>query len=218
MQSPLSPVAPALRRWLQRTGSLSAHLQALGRRFEVQRLGQAVRPLLPGEARSLGLAPGTRCVVREVVLRVDGRPLVYARSVAPARALQGPWRSLGSLGTRPLAQLLFDTPAVRRSPLQAEHLAPGSVWQQHVRRAWQLATGEDWPSPGAWARHSVFTKAGVPLRVTEVFHPALHRSPCPPAAGRPAQTTRTASRGSPSTAASSKSPRSTAATPSGVPV
>ena len=79
-----------LRRWLRRTGSLSAHLQTLGARFQVQRLSQGVASLLPGEARSLGVAAGTRCVVREVVLRVDGKPLVFARSVAPAKSLRGP--------------------------------------------------------------------------------------------------------------------------------
>lgn len=203
---------PALRRWLRRPGSLSAHLQTLGRRFEVQRLSQRVRPLLADEARSMGLPPATRCLVREVVLRVDGQPLVYARSVAPARALRGPWRSLAGLGSRPLAQLLFDTPAVTRSPLVAKRWVASSEWSRHLARGWQKATGEPWPSSHAWARHSVFRKAGVPLRVTEVLAPALHRRPCPP------QIRRTDRGGRPSTCACSRSPRSTAPTPSGVPV
>jgi chorismate--pyruvate lyase len=172
------PVEPALRRWLRRPGSLSAHVQALGTHFEVQRLSQRVARLLPGEARSMGLAPGTRCVVREVVLRVDGRPLVLGRSVAPARALNGPWRSLGSLGTRPLAQLLFDTPQVSRSPLVAMRLTPSSPWQRRLQRCWREGTGEPWPRAAAWGRYSVFHKNGAPLRVAEVFTPAMHGAPC----------------------------------------
>lgn len=231
------PVAPALRRWLRRPGSLSAHVQALGERFEVQRLSQRVARLLPGEARSLGLPPGTRCVVREVVLRVDGQPVVLGRSVAPARALNGPWRSLGSLGTRPLAQLLFDTPQVTRSPLVAMRLAPKGQWRQRLEQCWSQATGSPWPEAAAWARYSIFRKNGAPLRVTEVFSPAMHAAPCPavirpehvrararlgPAnrgtAPAPVQAMRTDSTGKPSTSASSTSPAATAATPSGVPV
>jgi chorismate--pyruvate lyase len=230
------PVAPTLRRWLRRPGSLSAHVQALGERFEVQRLSQRVARLLPGEARSLGLAPGTRCVVREVVLRVDGRPVVLGRSVAPARSLNGPWRSLGSLGTRPLAQLLFDTPQVTRSPLVPMRLAGAGRWQQRLDRCWQLATGAPWPEPAAWGRYSIFRKNGAPLRVTEVFAPAMHGASCPaiirpehvrararlgspkPAVTAAIQAMRTDSGGRPSTSASSTSPATTAATPSGVPV
>ena len=207
-------IGPHLRRWLRRTGSLSAHLQTLGTRFEVQRLHQGVAPMLPGEAESLGVPPGTRCLVREVVLRVDGQPLVYARSVAPAGSLRGPWRSLAGLGCRPLAQLLFDAPSVRRSPLQPLHLRASQDWLRHLRERWQCATGAPWPQPAAWGRHSVFRKAGVPLRVTEVFAPALHAVP-PPRGGH---TRRNASPGSPSTRASSRSPASTLPTPSGVPV
>ncbi|MEW6705327.1 MAG: chorismate lyase [Pseudomonadota bacterium] len=166
-----------LRRWLRRTGSLSAHLQTLGTRFEVQRLSQRVAPLLPGEARSLGLAAGTRCLVREVVLRVDGQPLVYARSVAPASALRGPWRSLGGLGTRPLAQLLFDTRQVSRSALRTLRIAPSGPWACKLKAGWQRGARQPWPARTAWGRYSVFHKAGMPLRVTEVFNPVMQSKP-----------------------------------------
>ena len=201
----------ALRRWLRRTGSLSAHLQTLGARFEVQRLSQGVAPLLPGEARSLRLPAATRCIVREVVLRVDGQPLVWARSVAPAHALRGPWRSMGNLGSRPLAQLLFDTSSVSRSRLQPLRIGARGAWRAALGAGWQGACGVPWPEAAAWGRYSVFRKAGAPLRVSEVFAPAMRALPCP-------QTMRTASLGSPSTSASSRSPRTTAATPSGVPL
>lgn len=213
------PVSAALRRWLRRRGSLSAHVHTLGERFEVQRLSQRVAPLLPGEARSMGVPENTRCVVRIVVLRVDGRPLVFARSVTPASALHGPWRSLGGLGTRPLAQLLFDTYQVSRGPLHAQRIGANGAWRRQVEQGWLAATGHAWDSPTAWGRYSVFFKAGVPLRVTEIFTPGMAHAPCPPVRRlQRAQTTRTANRGKPSTSASSKSPRATAATPSGVPV
>lgn len=211
-----NPVAAELRRWLRRRGSLSAHVHTLGHHFEVQRLSQRVAPLLPGEARSMGLPPNTRCVVREVVLRVDGRPLVFARSVTPASALHGPWRSLGALGTRPLAQLLFDTYQVTRGPLLTQHIGTKGDWRTALEQGWRAATGSAWRAATAWGRYSIFYKAGVPLRVTEVFIPEMREARCPPL--RRLQTTRTDKRGKPSTSASSRSPRDTAATPSGVPV
>jgi chorismate--pyruvate lyase len=197
-----------LRRWLRRTGSLSAQLQSLGSRFEVQRMSQAVARLLPGEARSLGMPPGTRCLVREVVLRVDGEPLVFARSVAPSKSVRGPWRSLVALGSRPLAQLLFNTPRVTRGPLMVLRAPAHGKWQRAIERGWQRAGGQRWPATTARGRYSVFRKNGAPLRVTEFFVPGL---PAP-------QTMRSLKRGKPSTSASSRSPATTAATPSGVPL
>lgn len=201
----------ALQRWQRRGGSLSAHLQSLGHRFQVQRLSQAVAPLLDGEAASLQVPEGTRCVVREVVLRLDGQPLVWARSVAPSAALRGPWRSLAGLGTRPLAQLLFDSPNVVRGPLHPFAIAPAGRWRAALEAGWRKATGDPWAGARAHGRWSVFCKAGTPLRVTEVFAPAMQAMRCP-------QTMRIESGGRPDTSASSKSPLSTAATPSGVPV
>lgn len=162
-----------LRRWLRLGGSLSAHLQSLGARFEVQRLSQRVDRLLPGERQSLGVRHGTRCVVREVVLRVDGRPLVFARSVAQARTLNGPWRSLGGLGSQPLAQLLFDAPQVSRSVLCRLRLPGAGPWGRLLADRWRVATGHAWREPVAWGRHSVFCKAGMALRVTEIFAPEM---------------------------------------------
>lgn len=159
----------ALRRWQCASGSLSARLAALGQRFEVQRLSQHVQPLLPGEAADLRLPPGTRALVREVVLRVDGVPLVWARSVVAARATRGPWRALVGLGTRPLAELLFSDPAVSRSPLRAERWARSGPWHRRAGAAWQQACGQDWPAPVLQARSSVFWRQGVPLRVFEAF-------------------------------------------------
>lgn len=163
----------ALQAWQRAPGSLSARLARLGQRFEVQRLCQRVQPLLPGEAADLHLPPGTRALVREVVLRVDGVPLVWARSVVAARATRGPWRALVGLGTRPLAELLFADPAVHRSPLRAERWGRGGVWHHRANAAWQRACGQGWPSACVQARSSVFWCQGVPLRVFEAFHPSL---------------------------------------------
>ncbi|WP_157267505.1 chorismate--pyruvate lyase family protein [Azohydromonas aeria] len=160
----------ALRRWQRAPGSLTARLKALGERFEVRTLRQRVAPLLPEERCVLGAG---RHLVREVVLCVDGVPLVWARSVAPARTLRGPWRALAGLGTRPLGQLLFDDARVARSALVPHHWHRGHPGHGRVRRDWLTVTGADWPAAVVAGRSSVFKRRGAKLRVFEAFAPEL---------------------------------------------
>ena len=165
----------ALGRWQRAPGSLTGRLKRLGERFEVQTLRQRVAPLLREERRELGAG---RHLVREVILRVDGQPLVWARSVAPARSLCGPWRALAGLGSRPLGQLLFDDPRVARSPLRAHRWCRGGVGHGRVRRDWLQSTGADWRGAVVLGRSSVFVRHGVKLRVFEAFGAELKRTPC----------------------------------------
>jgi chorismate--pyruvate lyase len=163
-------VSLALRRWQRAPGSLTARLQLLGERFEVLTLRQRVAPLLAEEKRVLG--PG-RYLVREVILKVDGVALVWARSVAPARSLAGPWRALAGLGTRPLGQLLFDDARVARSPLLPHRLGRGDPGHRRIACDWLKATGAPWPAGVAHGRSSVFERRGARLRVFEAFAPGL---------------------------------------------
>lgn len=166
----------ALRRWQRAPGSLTVRLKALGDRFEVLTLRQRVAPLLAEERRVLG--PG-RHLVREVILQVDGVPLVWARSAAPARALAGPWRALVGLGTRPLGQLLFDDPRVVRTPLQPHRWCRGGPGHRRIAHDWLQATGVLWPAAVAQGRSSVFERRGAKLRVFEAFAPGLSAAPGP---------------------------------------
>lgn len=168
------PASPQLAAWLTAPGSLTQRLRRTGQRLEVVRLAQGSAPLLPGEARDLG-ARGTppRAHVREVLLVVDGQPLVWARSVASAGSVNGPWRSLKGLGSRPLAELLFGSLQVGRSPLHARRLTPGSPWQRHLARQCRHAAPDLAAARGVWARWSVFCKGGQRLRVLEAFLPAV---------------------------------------------
>ncbi|MCR5864959.1 chorismate lyase [Aquincola sp. J276] len=163
----------SVRRWQRAPGSLTQRLFAWGGEVRVQRLLQAVAPLLPGEASDLGVPPGTRCLVREVVLHVGDAPVVWARSVAPHSALHGPWKALVGLGQRPLAALLFVDRSVRRTPLVAEWHGRGSPWHQRASDAWQQVAGGRWPGPVVAGRSSVFSRGEAPLRVFEAFVPGI---------------------------------------------
>jgi len=164
-----------LRQWLQATGSLSARLAATGQTFSVQVLAQGRQPLNADEARALDLAGQRIGYAREVLLRVDGRPLVFARSVTAHADSVGAWRSVRGLGSRPLADVLFKRPDIARAPLAYRQLQRQSPLQRHVARSWQLATGASLGQRALPARRSVFTRHGATLLVMEVFAaPASH--------------------------------------------
>lgn len=102
-------------------------------------------------------------IIREVLLNNAETPLVFAHSVVARRDLNGVWRGLSQLGTRPLAEMLFHDPSVTRLPMEYKKLD-----RRHplFRRARDIVPFE---ANEIWARRSVFLKTGRPLLVTEVF-------------------------------------------------
>ncbi len=160
----------SLRAWLRAPGSLSQRLARHGR-FEVEVLRQATAKLRAPERRQLGHPRRGCTLVREVLLKVDGKPLVWARSSLHKTGLAGPWKALKGLGTKPLATLLYADPRVSRSLLQPRKLAVQGHTRRQMARQWQRATGEAAPRAMLWSRHSVFHRQGALLRVMELFHP-----------------------------------------------
>ena len=164
-----TPRRGGLRRWLQASGSLSARLAATGERFSVQVLAQGRQALSVDESRALGLAGRRSGYAREVLLRVDGQPMVFARSVTAHAASVGAWRSVRGLGSRPLADVLFKRSGISRAPLAYNQLQRQSRLQRHVASSWQAATGKPLVTQTLSARRSVFTRHGAALLVMEVF-------------------------------------------------
>jgi chorismate--pyruvate lyase len=116
---------------------------------------------------STGRSAARLVLVREVLLHADGRAVVMAHSVVARRDVEGPWRSLAGLGTRPLAAVLFADPRVRRSAFEYARIdRRHALW----KRACRLLGRE---LPVMRARRSVFRRNGRPLMVTELFLPAL---------------------------------------------
>ena len=152
-----------LGRWLAATGSLSARLAACGDVFSVQVLRQGRLPLTEDEARALGVAGGRTGYVREVLLKVDGHTVVFARSVTAHAHSLGAWRSVRGLGTRPLADVLFKCSGIIRQPMQYRQFKPNTALPRWVQR---LCPGVPASLP---ARRSVFLRQQAPLLVMEVF-------------------------------------------------
>jgi chorismate--pyruvate lyase len=157
-----------LRHWLTARGSLSERLRdGCNAGFRVQCLNQGLRPAWPDEREVLHLAAHERTLVREVLLYCGATPVVFARSLAAARHLDGPWRSLRGLGSRPLATMLFADPRIARGALQFCRLDARKPLQHRAAMAVPAMAAE------LWARRSVFCCDRAPLLVTEVFLPGV---------------------------------------------
>lgn len=150
--APPAPVTP----WLHDGGSLTRRLQALGR-FRVVPQRQHYRRPRAEEARLLRLGARRVALVREVLLTLDGDPVVFARSVLPVQAIRRQNRVLGHMARRSLGAELFKAPRAVRE----------QVWGARVQLPSTLA------ATPCWGRQSRFIKRGKRLLVSEIFLPAL---------------------------------------------
>lgn len=176
--------SPHLRNWLLDDGSLTARLQGQGR-FSLERLSQGLAIPLVDEVQPLGIASGKRARIREVVLRVDSEPRVFAHTVLP-RMPRGPvTRWLARLGARSLGSMLFSHPGFWRAPLACRALDARHPLHRLAIEALQLPA-----DTRLWARRSCFGFGNQRILVTEVFSPRL-------CASAPASVTKTPQRRSP---------------------
>lgn len=154
--------------WIFEQGSLTRRLQErYGESFRVNLLSQSWERPFAEEARQLKLGPGRQAIVREVALEANDQPLIYARSVIPARTLQGADRRLAHLGNRPLGHILFSDPRLHRIELELARTGPAS-WQPG------LLPITDSGAAACWGRRSLYSLGGRhTLLVAEFFLPAL---------------------------------------------
>ncbi len=154
--------------WLLDSGSLTQRLRqvCLGQ-FRVRVLWQGWNRPSYDEARVLGVRLDARVWIREVQLLGNEQPWVFARTLIPAQTLSGCGRRLTQLGTRPLGEVLFADPGVRRGPVEVARIVFG---QRLHQRAF---TGLVESSDTLWGRRSVFWIADRPLLVCEIFLPDL---------------------------------------------
>jgi chorismate--pyruvate lyase len=168
----------AMRDWLTTPGSLTARLIAHSHHFRVQKLRQAVNACLADEAHAIGLARSRRVWEREVLLRCDGRPVVYGHTVVPMSASASDWPLFSALGERSLGTTLFCDPRVTRGELEFARLRPGHPLLARVH----AALGRDGSARDTWggptdttyfARRCVYRRRQGLLLVTEVFLPEV---------------------------------------------
>lgn len=155
---------PRLRDWLLDSGSLTARLRRKSQgRFQVRVLRQSWGLPRLSERRLLDMADREWGLVREVLLCGAGEPWVFARSVMPARSLEGDLRRLRQLDSRPLGHLLFSYPSMERGQYQLCRM-PAAM----LPAVAQAQSGD-----ALWGRRSRFELAGRGIMVSEIFLPAF---------------------------------------------
>lgn len=159
----------ALRTWLTGGGSLTARLQMRCAHFRVQRLHQSQSSSLPDEFAEIKLTRASRVWEREVLLRCDGAPVVFAHTVVPLTANASDWPLFSALGERSLGTTLFGDPQVRRNELQFARIRSGHPLMRRVRRA----SGIELTEPTLYARRCLYRRQRGLLLVTEIFLPAI---------------------------------------------
>ncbi|OYY60190.1 MAG: chorismate--pyruvate lyase [Hydrogenophilales bacterium 28-61-11] len=156
-----------LRKGLSDRGSLTRRLQAHYADFRVQLLARGLERPFRDEIPALGLRPGIRAYVRNVLLIGNGEARVFAHSVLPHAALRGGWNGISRLGSKPLGASLFSNPRIQRLGLTLRRIDA-----RHP--LYHAACAHTGIAPRyLWARRSVFCLNGHPLMVSEVFLPAI---------------------------------------------
>jgi chorismate--pyruvate lyase len=166
---PRSRALPAgLQDWLFDPGSLTQRLrQVCPEQVTLQLLGQYRARPLPSEIRALRLERRSYVWIREVHLFCGDQPWVFARTLVPPATLRGRCRQLIHIGNRPLGELLFNDPGVKRGPIEVACLAP-------CHRLHRQAFGQQAERPDLlWGRRSIFRVDGLPLLICEIFLPDL---------------------------------------------
>ncbi|MCG6968801.1 MAG: chorismate lyase [Gammaproteobacteria bacterium] len=164
-----SSVSGQLWVWLSDNGSLTRRLRSrCTGQFRVKIIAQGWEPPLINEAHHLKISIHRWIFRREVVLYCDNRPMVYARTVIPARTLKGRLSRLADLGEKPLGEILFTDPHIQRCDLEIARLRPGELLFENARR-----TLADMPASieAIWARRSTFAYHDKKLLVSEIFLP-----------------------------------------------
>ena len=159
---------PGIRVWLEDTGSLTQRvLTACNGQFSVHVRRQESARSYYDEAGLLNANPSQFAVIREVELRCDDAPWVFARTIIPTSSLRGPAKRLTMLGNKPLGAVLFADPSVIRGRTQFSQLKPGQKLFESAVAG--LSSRPD----SLWGRRTLFYLADKPLLVNEIFLPGI---------------------------------------------
>ena len=131
--------------WLIDDDSLTAKLKQKFEDFSLHVLSQQQTYPHRNESHLLGLTG--QAMIREAALLGNAQVVVFARSVIPNTQ---DTKDLLNIGTRPLGEVLFNHPAVKRGGLQVTHI------------------------DNVWGRRSIFTMGTTQLLVSEFFLEALY--------------------------------------------
>lgn len=136
--------------WLLETGSLTEKLLQQGAVLTVQITEQ---DWLQAASFAEDFAEQTAWV-REVILKCDGKPAIFAQTILPKTTVEAVAEEVLSLGEKPIGLWLF--------PQNPQRIC--LEWTQH-------------PETGLYARRSMLQLKGYPLAIYELFLPEFPFAP-----------------------------------------
>lgn len=167
LTSPPGGISALQNAWLTRAGALTVGLRQLGH-VQLTVLSEHENVLTTDEAPLIQHPAGEPVWVREIIMHIDGRAAVIARSLSPLAASKRQWAGMRGLATRPLADLLYHDTDIRRSAFRTARLNPEQPLFNTVTTALPKLPV---CSQDLLARCSTFWRDGQPLLVEECFLP-----------------------------------------------
>lgn len=166
---PQRVVTPKLLDWLLENGSLTQKLKNHCGEFSVKVLAKNECMMTPQQSAvftDAGHATTKRVQIREVLLYCDGVAWVYGQTLMPLDGVPKSINQLITLGEKPLGELIFNQPGVKRSELEVAYFdsnAPISHLAEQINQP---------VVHGLCGRRSLFSLDGYSLSVSEIFLPA----------------------------------------------
>ena len=134
--------------WLLESGPITRRIKNIGN-FYLELINDSVMNVNKEDADFINSSKKD-IRVREVILYCDKHPLVYAKSLLPVETINKGFKPLGSLGKKPLGDILFDKSIFRRDT--------------KVYSAFQGPHSKNY-----WGRKVKYFANGYPFSVMEIF-------------------------------------------------
>ena len=134
--------------WLNEEGSITAKISS-DSKFKLKILSDDIGNAEDEEYLALNI-PSQKVRIREVILYGDLVPLVYARSIIPNQTSSKGYPGLGSIGSKPLGDLLFQS-------------------ELFIKAHREFAQFQTPDKEVVWGRRTHYLVRGYPLSVMEVF-------------------------------------------------
>ena len=134
--------------WLNEEGSITKRISSEAK-FKLEVLNDDLGTAETEEYEALELN-FNEVRIREVILYGDSVPLVYARSIIPTLTATKGYPGLGTLGSKPLGDLLFQN-------------------ELFIKKRREFAKFQNLAEEIVWGRRTHYLVRGYPLSVMEVF-------------------------------------------------
>ncbi|MEY3289092.1 MAG: hypothetical protein RLZZ419_1334 [Pseudomonadota bacterium] len=152
--------------WIYESGSLTQRLRHYyGAGVAVNVLLQRWQTPFLSERRLLKLPEHQYSLIREVLLHVNGKPLILARTIIPATTVKTAKSNLSKLGSRPLGEIIFSYPKLERVAMDVTFIAlstwtPSALVEASIKQP-------------IWGRRTVYAIAHQKMLVSEFFLPEV---------------------------------------------